>query len=118
MVSTLDRQYLVHLSEQVYCKANQPVFREGDSADYLYVLLTGQVVLTQRKRGALVEYKPNHLLGDYEVMAGLPRVTTATASVHSSLVRIPATQFFHHLAPPTAAEFNERNLPKYCYLLS
>ncbi|MEV6929176.1 Crp/Fnr family transcriptional regulator [Dactylosporangium sp. NPDC051485] len=85
------------------------LFREGDLADYLYMLVEGKVKLSRRshdgREGLLALLGPDEHFGEVELLDGGPRVTTATAVSDARLARLHKTALYHWLAHrPHAAE--------------
>ncbi|GAA4251786.1 Crp/Fnr family transcriptional regulator [Dactylosporangium darangshiense] len=104
-----DADSLVQEFETVECTRRTTLFREGDAADYLYVLLSGKVKLSRRSRdgreGLLALLGPAEQFGDVELLDGGPRVTTATVVAEARLARLHKTALYRWLAQhPQATE--------------
>ena len=92
-------------------KKNQVVYYEGDSANGLYLLLSGKVKtikLAEDGRELMTGiYTSDHYLGVQSLLSGTPYSDTATALEDSALCLIPKEQFDEMLNqyPDVAREF-------------
>jgi CRP/FNR family transcriptional regulator, cyclic AMP receptor protein len=68
------------------------VFREGDHACFMYVVLTGEVEILSRGR-AIERVGEGQALGVVSLIDALPRTATARAAVDSELAQIDARRF-------------------------
>lgn len=82
-----------HAEDTALFAAGTTIFREGDSADVMYVVKSGDVEL--RVDGAVVEtVGPGGILGEMAVLGdGHARSATATTTVESELVPISQERF-------------------------
>lgn len=84
--------YLAAISCEVHFKAETTIFREGEIADALYILIDGKV---ERVRGAYREtLEPNEVFGLYAVLTGEPRYASAQALEDTYALKIGAQDFF------------------------
>jgi CRP/FNR family cyclic AMP-dependent transcriptional regulator len=95
--------------ETVTAERRTVLFREGEPADYLYVLLSGKVKLSRRSRdgreGLLALLGPGEQFGELELLDGGSRVTTATIVAGARLARLHKTALYRWIAQhPHAAE--------------
>lgn len=69
----------------------QTLFRAGDRADALYIVIEGSLfVFGDTPDGEIVidQLGPNTMIGDMEMMTGQPRVTTVRAAIDTVLLRL------------------------------
>jgi len=72
----------------VLLESGQTVYREGDLAESLYVVLSGRLRSVSRKV-AIEEFGRGDVLGMMEVLQKRPRSTTVLAIRYSQLARVP-----------------------------
>ncbi|MFG2039635.1 Crp/Fnr family transcriptional regulator [Dactylosporangium sp. NPDC048998] len=101
---SLEREF-----EIVHAPRRTVLFREGETADYLYVLLDGKVKLSRRshdgREGLLALLGPADQFGEIELLDGGPRVTTATVVSGARLARLHKTALYRWIAQrPRVAE--------------
>ena len=81
--------------------AEDIIFREGDSADGLYLVVEGAVRISKVGRGSQQEtlghIMPGNFFGEMALIDGEPRSAQATASTPSVLGRIDTESFAHML---------------------
>jgi CRP/FNR family cyclic AMP-dependent transcriptional regulator len=89
--------FAIHL-EEVHLPPGEVLFRQGDSGDSIYLLLSGQMLI---KLGApaqddrtLATLGPGAILGEMGPLVNTPRTATAITSAESNLWRI-STRAFH-----------------------
>ncbi|WP_432991547.1 Crp/Fnr family transcriptional regulator [Dactylosporangium sp. CA-233914] len=85
------------------------LFTEGDTGDWLYVLLEGKVKLSRRsgdgREGLLALLGPGDAFGEVELLDGGPRTTTATVVADARLARLHRTALYRWIAQrPDVAE--------------
>ena len=76
--------------------AGEFLFREGDAATFVVLILTGSVDLfveRNERELALSEAGPSRILGELAVLAGVERVTSARAAEPSVVVEWDASAF-------------------------
>jgi CRP/FNR family cyclic AMP-dependent transcriptional regulator len=72
--------------------SGETVFREGESGEFMYVVLEGEV--EARIRGTLVEtVGPGGIVGEMALIDGAPRVATVTAKTDTKLAPIGEKRF-------------------------
>ena len=89
-------QWLSEHSEDVTAEPGDYLFREGDPADYFYVVLDGEVQITKNAaNGEIVlnTHKPGSFSGEVPLLSGTPYVASARAVVHSKLIRLDSQSF-------------------------
>ncbi len=73
--------------------AGQDIFREGDPGDGVYVVKSGQVVISglvhEATRRSLTQINPGGLFGEMAVIEHLPRSASATAVLDTTVYYIP-----------------------------
>ena len=82
--------------DEAIFSAGQTIFTAGDSPDYAYVLLSGEVKLTvTTATGRSVEFllKPFSLVGELALTETTPRRATAVAQTDCSLMRMSRAAF-------------------------
>ena len=80
----------------VALRGEQPLFRQGETGDALYVLMSGRLRL--RIEGptgpqALPDVRPGQPIGEFAVLTGRPRSATVIAARDSLLLKIKRKQF-------------------------
>ncbi len=79
-------------AERMYA-AGEPVVRQGDAGDSMFVVLSGRVEVSAAVGGAaatrLAELGPGGFFGEMSLMTGVPRSATVTAVVETQLVEVP-----------------------------
>ena len=73
-------------------KAGEVIFREGDEAQQLFVIKSGEVVIQAGNR-RLAELSTNHIFGEMALIDDAPRSATAVAKTDVELVPISEKQF-------------------------
>jgi CRP/FNR family cyclic AMP-dependent transcriptional regulator len=73
-------------------KAGEVVFKEGDAADQLFVIKSGEVTIQSGNR-TLAELSTNHIFGEMALIDDAPRSATAVARTDVELVPISEKQF-------------------------
>jgi len=88
-------------AEEAFFAAGQIIFAEGDTPDFAYVLLDGEVkVRCVAASGRVLEFvhTPFDLIGELSLTDAAPRRATATAVTDCSLMRVSRTNFQAELA--------------------
>ncbi len=97
-LTTPEVESLFALCEVRELKAGSCLFREGDQADALWVLLSGDVEITREGR-TLAEVGPGAALGELSLFRAVPRRSaTVTAICKVTVLRISGPQFQKRLA--------------------
>jgi CRP/FNR family cyclic AMP-dependent transcriptional regulator len=73
-------------------KAGEIIFREGDQADQLFVIKSGQVAIRSGNR-TLAELPANSIFGEMALIDDAPRSATAVAMTDVELVPVSEKQF-------------------------
>ncbi|HOS92520.1 MAG TPA: cyclic nucleotide-binding domain-containing protein [Armatimonadota bacterium] len=94
-------------SERTYGRG-QIIFREGQPGRELYIVRSGEVIVSQRLRGrvenVIARFGPREFLGELGWITGSPRTATAQAHCDSTLIHVPGERLFEVIetAPETA----------------
>ncbi len=100
---------LARAAEQVDAPAGTVLIREGDPADALYVLLSGEMAVSAHGGSGVDKPLPTMsagaCFGEIGVLEGIPRTATVTAAAPSTVLRIDADTFLESLtdAPASAS---------------
>jgi CRP-like cAMP-binding protein len=82
--------------ERVYA-CGEPVIRQGDTGDSMFVVIEGQVEVTVTQADAgpvrLAVMSPGDYFGEMSLMTGAPRVATVTALVETRLTEVGKEAF-------------------------
>jgi CRP-like cAMP-binding protein len=71
---------LLFCAEQVSCKKDEIIFREGDIGVYFYAIRNGEVLIRKEVSGKeLARFKPGQVFGEMAVLDNHPRSATALA---------------------------------------
>ena len=73
-------------------KAGEIIFKEGDEAQQLFVIKSGEVAIQSGNR-MLAELSTNHIFGEMALIDDAPRSATAVAKTDVELVAISEKQF-------------------------
>jgi CRP/FNR family cyclic AMP-dependent transcriptional regulator len=73
-------------------RAGEVIFKEGDAADQLFVIKSGEVGIQSGNR-TLAELSANHIFGEMALIDDAPRSATAVARTDVELVAISEKQF-------------------------
>lgn len=73
-------------------RAGEVIFKEGDAADQLFVIKSGEVAIRSGNR-TLAELSTNHIFGEMALIDDAPRSATAVARTDVELVPISEKQF-------------------------
>jgi CRP/FNR family transcriptional regulator, cyclic AMP receptor protein len=73
-------------------KAGETIFKEGDEAQQLFVIKSGEVAIQSGNR-MLAELSTNHIFGEMALIDDAPRSATAVAKTDVELVPISEKQF-------------------------
>ena len=78
-------------------KAGDVIIRQGDEADFFYVIADGEVEVTQRAEGdgarVLRRMGPAEFFGEIGLLSGIPRTATVTAVADGQLVALDGATF-------------------------
>ena len=73
-------------------RAGEVIFKEGDAADQLFVIKSGEVGIQSGNR-TLAELSANHIFGEMALIDDAPRSATAVAVTDVELVPVSEKQF-------------------------
>ena len=73
-------------------RAGEVIFKEGDAAEQLFVIKSGEVTIQSGNR-TLAELSTNHIFGEMALIDDAPRSATAVARTDVELVPISEKQF-------------------------
>ncbi len=77
---------LLFCAEQVSCKKDEIIFREGDIGVYFYAIHNGEVLIRKEVSGKeLAIFKPGQVFGEMAVLDNHPRSATAIAATKVDL---------------------------------
>ena len=95
-VSGEDLAPLARVAEvEIYSKG-EPITREGETGDALYIVIRGQVVISVEGR-MLATLGPGEAVGEMAVLDSSPRSATATADEETEVLRIGSEEFYEVL---------------------
>lgn len=89
-----ERARLAAELEMLTLKRGEALVRQGDTADALYVVVTGRFAITVDGRGHIIaELGPGQPVGEIAFLAGGPRTATVTALRDSVVLRLGRAEF-------------------------
>jgi CRP-like cAMP-binding protein/MFS family permease len=98
---------LARVADEIDVPAGETVIREGDPADALYVLVSGEMAVSVRggsgSHRALPSMGPGTCFGEIGVLEGIPRTATVTSAAPSTVLRIDADTFLETLTDAPAS---------------
>jgi CRP-like cAMP-binding protein len=80
------------LTEEVHFEPGETIFKEGETGDALYLLLSGRVLI-ERNGNALREIKEKEAFGTLEVLDFHPRAATAKALDQVGALKLNGQEF-------------------------
>lgn len=83
-------------SEEVTFAPGDPVIREGEAGDAMYVVLEGELEVTKLSEGRQVvlnRVAPGEVQGEMALLEDSPRAATVTALTDARLLRVPVATF-------------------------
>ena len=84
--------FLLHLDHSIACEAGQFLFRQGDLADYMYIVKTGAVMVKVDDK-PIDLFRPGEIVGEMALVGKTTRCGTAKAVIDSTLVVIDSARF-------------------------
>lgn len=90
-------------SEEVEIPDGTVVIEEGSDSDEMYVVISGEMIVTKRTAGRDVEVGrvgPGDVVGEIALLDEAPRTATVTAKGPTRAIRIPALAFEELLSDP------------------
>ncbi len=98
--STEDLSFIAAITEEVWPKAGEIIYNEGEPSNAMYLVLEGQVRHTRQGQEVMVAGK-KEAFGTWALFDDEARVATAEALTESHLLRIDKEDFFELLADHT-----------------
>ena len=89
-------QWLLDHGEEFHVEPGQYVFRQGSEADYFYVVLDGEMQITQDNNGSeqvLNTHRGGSFSGEVPLLSGTPYVASARALQATQLLRFDSQAF-------------------------
>jgi CRP-like cAMP-binding protein len=90
------RQLAADSLERVFAAA-EPVIRQGDTGQSMFVILSGRVEVTVRDQGGpevrLAELMAGDFFGEMSLMTGAPRVASVTATEETRVMEVSKDSF-------------------------
>ena len=89
-------QWLLDHGEEFHAEPEQYVFRQGRDADYFYVVLDGEMQITQDNNGSeqiLNTHRGGSFSGEVPLLSGTPYVASARALQPTQLLRFDSQAF-------------------------
>jgi len=84
-------------SKTKFFSKGEIVFREGEPADHMYILVSGEIELSKPGENGVVMLKkvssPNEFFGEMALIDGKPRSATATATKDTALMVVDGNTF-------------------------
>lgn len=113
VLEPLDEDALLRLlgdSANLLWPAGTTVFRIGDDAEGLYLVLSGRVRITDEARETVAEVDPGGYVGEQALLKGRSHSRTVEAVEDSELMAVPASVFAQLLdeRPDLEAEIERR----------
>ena len=96
-ITTEDLAHIAAITEEVNFVKDAEIYKEGDVADSMYMVIDGQIRLFQENVQIMVA-KSKDVFGTWALFDDEPRVTSATALEDSMLLRIDREDFYDLLA--------------------
>lgn len=91
LVSLLENHHSIELA------AGQELFREGQDADHLYVVVSGEICQPPGAGGGPARIAPGDTIGEEAALTATPYGTTAIATQPSSVIAIPVATLILYL---------------------
>ncbi len=95
-VSAGEVEELAKLSTEFEASDGEHIFRQGDAADALYIVLEGSVIIL-RDGEITIELGPGEVVGELAVLDQAPRIADAIAHGTVRLLRLGARDLIHRL---------------------
>jgi signal transduction histidine kinase len=83
--------------DEIECKAGEIICREGELAEEMFILLTGELQIIKDKR-KITTVKPVNYVGEMALIEEKPRSATVKAIEPCRLLKISADQFYNYFA--------------------
>jgi CRP/FNR family transcriptional regulator, cyclic AMP receptor protein len=98
--ATEDLAFIAAITEEIEAKANTVLYKEGEKADSMYLVIEGSVNLHQKEREVMLA-KPKDFFGTWALFDDEPRVVSATTLEECRLLKIDREEFYDLLADHT-----------------
>jgi len=95
-VSGEDLAALARVADAETYAPGQPVFREGELGDALFVIVKGKIVISSGGE-RLADLGPGEAFGEMAVLDEVPRSASATAGDETEVLRIGSEEFYEIL---------------------
>ncbi len=79
---------LFSLCNRISIKKDQTIFKEGDTADRFYLILSGEIIISIGGT-EIAQLFPGQIFGEMALIEQIPRTATATAAKDTALFAIP-----------------------------
>jgi CRP-like cAMP-binding protein len=96
-ITTEDLAHIAAITEEVNFARDAEIYKEGDVADSMYMVIDGQIRLFQGSVQIMIA-KPKDVFGTWALFDDEPRVTSATTLEDAMLLRIDREDFYDLLA--------------------
>jgi len=96
-MSSEQLSFVAAIARETSVQPDYTIYREGDSPDGLYVVVSG-VVRMQRGKDEIDRIRPNGAFGVWALFDNEPRLTTAIAAEESQLLFVSRERFFDVLS--------------------
>lgn len=96
-VTTQQLSFIAAIAEEMAVEPGTVLYRENDSPDGLYVVISGAVVVS-RNGDSIDRIGPNASFGVWALFDDQPRLTGAETSEASRLLFVPREEFYEVLA--------------------
>ena len=95
--STEDLAYIAAITEEAEYEANDPIYKEGEMSDSMYLVVEGNIALRRNGKDLFVA-KKKEVFGTWSLFDDEPRVVSAVPLEESRLLKINREDFFDLLA--------------------
>jgi CRP/FNR family cyclic AMP-dependent transcriptional regulator len=95
--STEDLAHIAAITDEVDFKEGNPIFKEGEFPDAMYVVIEGKIRLSRDDQEVMTAQKKD-AFGTWALFDDEPRVATAISLEDSRLLKIDKEDFFDLLA--------------------
>lgn len=96
-VSTEHLSYIAQITDEIDFQTSEIIYREGDAADALYVVISGEVLI-QRNSQKLLTAGPKSAFGIWALFDEDERVVSAVCASSCRLIRLAKEDFHDVLA--------------------
>jgi CRP/FNR family transcriptional regulator, cyclic AMP receptor protein len=89
--------FIAAIAQEISAQPNWTIYREGDSPDGIYVVISGSVRM-QRGKDEIDRIMPNGAFGVWALFDNEPRLTTASTIEESQLLFVSRERFYDVLS--------------------